>query len=161
MIDYQQLFHVGIRVHDIRAAMDEMGESLGVTWANLQFNEAQAIWTPEQGLRHVPLHFVYSAEGPQHIELLEGPPDTPWEAGDAPGVHHVGVWVDDVAAESERLIGMGWELLLAGAAPEDGYGSMTYLQPPNGTLVELVTSAARPRFDAWWAGGNLGYDIVP
>ena len=33
MIDYQRLFHVGVRVPDLGAAMDEIGHSMGVTWA--------------------------------------------------------------------------------------------------------------------------------
>ena len=33
MIDYQRIYHTGIRVPDLRAAMDELGPALGVTWA--------------------------------------------------------------------------------------------------------------------------------
>ena len=33
MINYQDLFHVGIRVPDLQTGMDELGESMGVTWA--------------------------------------------------------------------------------------------------------------------------------
>ena len=155
-IDWQRIYHTGIRVHDLDAAMDEMGETLGATWATVQHNPAQQIWTPEDGLRAVELTFVYSCEGPQHIELLQGVPGTPWHAGDQPGVHHVGIWVDDVAAETERCLANGWSIAAAGAAPEDGYGVYTYVVPPSGPIVELVWSAVEPRFEAWWAGGTLG-----
>ncbi|MEM9034974.1 MAG: VOC family protein [Actinomycetota bacterium] len=155
MIDYQRLFHTGIRVPDLDAAMDELGESLGITWAAAVSNPAQPVWTPEGGSTTLPLRFVYSAEGPQHIELLEGPAGTIWDGREHPGVHHQGVWVDDVGAETERLVSMGWEVAAAGLPPEDGYGSFSYVVPPNGTIIELVTAAALPRFEQWWAGGTL------
>ncbi len=56
--------------------MDEMGNDLGVTWARVQHNPSQGVWTPDRGLRMVALTFVYSCEGPQHAELLQGPEAT-------------------------------------------------------------------------------------
>lgn len=153
MIDYQQLYHTGIRVPDLDAAMAEMGETLGVTWADVRETDGQAVWTPESGQQHVPLRYVYSCEGPQHIELLEGAPGSIWDGSDDPGVHHVGVWVDDVAAETQRCLGHGWQLAASQAAPEDGYGVFTYVVPPSGPIVELVLAAIRPAFETWWAEG--------
>ncbi len=156
MIDYQRLFHTGIRVPDLEAAMDEIGESMGVTWATAVHNPAQGVWTPEVGQQSLDLKFTYSCEGPQHIELLEGPPGSVWDGREHPGVHHQGVWVDDVAAEAERCIANGWTCAASAKAPSEGFGSFAYLQPPSGIIVELVSAAALPRFDSWWAGGSLG-----
>lgn len=156
MIDFARQYHVGVRVGDIDAAMDEMGSTLGLSWASVQFNPAQTIWTPDAGLQTVPLSYVYSTEGPVHVELLEGPDGTVWHAGDAPGAHHVGVWVDDVAAETKACLDNGWALAAAGASPEDGYGVFTYVVPPSGLIVELVWSAVIGRFEQWWAGGTMG-----
>ena len=156
MIDWQRIYHTGIRVPDIDAAMAEMGEMLDVTWATVQHNAAQAVWTPEDGLRQVELQFVYSCEGPQHIELLQGQPGTLWHAGDSPGVHHVGLWVDDVAETTRRCLDAGWSIAAAGAAPDDGFGVFSYVVPPSGPIVELVWSAVEPRFRQWWDGGDLG-----
>lgn len=155
MIDYQRLFHTGIRVPDLGAAMNEMGEALGVRWASPQDNPRQQIWTRETGLQRTRLKFVYSCEGPQHIELLEGEPGTVWDGRDYPGVHHVGVWVDDVAAETQRCLDHGWSLVGAQAAPDDGLGVFTYVAPPSGPIVELVWSGLEPRFERWWSGGEL------
>ena len=63
--------------------------------------------------------------------------------------------VDDVGAETQRLLGQGWRLELAAAPPEHGYGRFSYLRSPNGVLVEPVSSSAKPRFEVWWAGGEL------
>jgi len=153
MIDYQRIFHTGIRVPDLDAAMSELDETLGVTWAEWREVDAMPVWTPAAGLHEVPLRYVYSCEGPQHIELLESAPGSPWHCGDTPGVHHVGVWVDDVAAEVEAALAKGWTVALAGAAPEDGYGSFAYVQPPNAMLVEVVNAAIEPMFEQWWADG--------
>lgn len=153
MIDYQRIFHTGIRVPDLDAAMTELGESLGVTWAESREVAEMPVWTPAQGMQAVPLRYVYSCEGPQHIELLESAPGSPWHCGDVPGVHHVGLWVDDVAAQVEAVLAKGWTVALAGTTPDEGYGSFAYVQPPNGMLVELVNDDILPMFEQWWAAG--------
>lgn len=152
MIDYQRLFHVGVCVADLEAAMDDLGTGTGVTWAEPRESDAMALWTPEHGLQELPLRFAYSAEGPQHIELLEGPPGSFWDGRQQPGAHHVGVWVDDLTAETSRLRDAGWTLVGANADPDEGgYGVFTYLRPPSGLIVELVDSATLPFFEQWWS----------
>lgn len=154
-VDYARCYHQGVRVPDLRDAMAELGPSLGVTWCEPQERE-QAVWLPGLGATTIPLKFTYSADGPQHIELLEGAPGSVWDGREQPGLHHVGVWSDDVAADTEAMLAAGWSLLLAQTAPEDGYGVFTYVQPPSGLLVEFVWSAVKPMFDRWFAGGPLG-----
>ena len=60
MIDFKEIFHIGIRVPNIHAAMKEMGESLNVTWAELVENPSQSLWTPDDGQQSIPLKFVLS-----------------------------------------------------------------------------------------------------
>jgi lactoylglutathione lyase len=149
------LFHIGIRVTDLSAAMDEVGRSHAVTWASVQ-DRTMDIWLPDVGPASFRLALTYSCEGPVHLELMEGWPGSPWDVrGGGAGVHHLGYWVDDVRVETERLLADGWTLELAAAPPEDGYGRFTYLRSPAGILVEPVTRSAKERFEAWWAGGDL------
>lgn len=156
MIDYQGIFHTGIRVPDLDAAMLELGAALDVTWAAPMSAPAQSAWTPEHGQQFLPLRFTYSCAGPQHIELLEGPPGSIWDGRERPGVHHVGVWVDDVAEATKRSIDAGWVCRLAQVSPDEGFGTYTYVEPPGSAmLVEYVSSAVRPRFERWWSGGSL------
>ena len=152
-IDYQRLYHTGIRVPNLEQAMEEMGPALGITWADARDNPRQDIWTPERGSFTLPLKFVYSCEGPQHVELLEGPAGSIWDGREDPGVHHIGVWVADVAAETEAVLAKGWTCAAAHKSPELGYGTFTYVVPPNGTIVELVNEAVLPHFEKWWADG--------
>jgi catechol 2,3-dioxygenase-like lactoylglutathione lyase family enzyme len=154
MIDFSRSYHVGVRVQNLQTAMLEMGADLSLTWCEVQVRK-QTCWTPETGLTTHDLRFTYSAEGPQHVELLQGAPGSVWHAGDHPGIHHVGIWVDDVAAETNEVLAKGWKLAAASKAPEDGYGSFTYVVPPSGLIVELVDAAVRPRFERWFAGGPL------
>jgi len=150
VIDYQQLFHSGVLVADLDCAMHELAPPLGVTWAAPREVD-QSVWSPEAGAATVPLRFTYSVAGPQHIELVEGPPGSVWAAGDAPGVHHVGVWVDDVQTETQQLVEVGWHLVAAHRSPDAGFGMFTYVAPPSGLIVELVASAIRPQFETWWS----------
>jgi hypothetical protein len=154
-VDYTRCYHQGIRVPNLELAMKELGDSLSVTWCEPQERE-QHVWTPAGGEQTIPLKFTYSAEGPQHIELLEGAPDSIWDGRTNPGIHHVGVWSDDVKGETEALVAQGWTLAMAQASPDKGYGAFTYVQPPSGLIVELVWSAIKPMFDRWFAGGPLG-----
>ena len=152
MVDYQRLFHIGVRVPDLEVAMDEIGAGMGVTWAEPRENLAQTLWTPGSGLQEIHLKYTYSAEGPQHIELLEGPPGTFWDGRESSGAHHVGVWADDVQAETDRLVSLGWTLVGAQRDPGEGagVGMFTYLQPPSGLIVELVDATVLPHFEQWW-----------
>jgi len=154
MITYQNCYHEGVRVPDLDAAMEELGASLGLTWCEPQQRE-QPVWLAGSGETTIPLRFTYSTEGPRHVELLEGAPDSIWDGRDAPGLHHIGLWSDDVRADTEALIAQGWTVLLGQRPPEDGYGAFTYVQPPSGLIVEFVTTAVRPMFERWFAGGPL------
>ena len=147
-------FHVGIRVVDLEAAMADLGPAFGVTWCQVQERD-QRVWSPEGGARTTPLRFTYSAEGPVHLELLQGQPGTIWGAGDGEGLHHAGVWSEDVRGESDGLVSEGWTMLAAQLPPEDGYGAMSYVASPSGFVLELVSTVVRPMFERWWAGGPL------
>ena len=156
-VDYSRCYHQGVRVPDLDAAMAELGPALGITWCEPQQRE-QPVWLPGEGPATLPLRFTYSAEGPQRVELLEGPPGSIWDGREQPGLHHVGLWSDDVGGETQRLIDAGWTLRIAQMSPEEGYGAFTYVQPPSGILVELVWSALEPMFQRWFDGGPLGTD---
>lgn len=151
---FRDLFHVGVLVPDIEAAMAEMARSHGVTWASVQ-DRPMNIWLPDQGEVTYQLALTYSCEGPVHIELMQGEEGSPWHTANHRGPHHFGVWVDDVGAETDRLVADGWTIELAAAPPDQRYGRFTYLRSPAGVLVEPLNRSSKPRFEAWWAGGDL------
>ena len=149
-----QLFHVGILVDDLESAMEEVGASTGVTWSSVR-DWPMDVWLPGQGYLTMEIALVFSNPGPVRLELIQGSPGTPVAPTEARGAHHLGYWVEDPRAETERLLAQGWTLEMAAAAPEDGYGRFTYVRSPAGLLVEPVGASSRERFEAWWAGGEL------
>lgn len=154
MIDYGLCYHQGVRVRDLAAAMAELGAALSLDWCDPQERQ-QSVWLPDVGATTVPLRFTYSAAGPQHVELLEGAAGSVWDGREHPGLHHVGLWSEDVARETAALIDAGWTLRMAQRDPGEGCGAFTYVQPPSGLLVELVSAGLRPMFERWFAGGPL------
>ena len=154
LFDVSRLYHHGIRVPDLDQAMEGLGASMGLTWCSVQ-SSVQSIWTPDQGVHDVPLRFTYSQQGPVHLEVLEGAPGSLWDGRVDPGLHHLGLWCDDVSATTQRAVATGWEIVMAQAAPDDGYGAFVYLRPASGTIVELVWSGLAPMFERWFAGGRL------
>ena len=151
-IDYQRLFHTGVRVANLDEAMAELGPTLDVVWAEVRDIPEMPLWTPA-GSTTASLRFTYSCEGPQHVELLEGSAGSIWHAGEEPGVHHVGLWTGDVAAESQDALAAGWTCAAAAMSPDDGFGPWAYLQPPSGMLVELVSTDLLAVFEPWWSAG--------
>ncbi len=158
LFDYQQIFHVGHLVADIDQAMTEIGDAAGLQWARVQHAPNRTVWTPQRGTEEVALTFVYSRSGPQHIELLCGEPGSLWDSASAVGVHHIGVWSDDVPTDADRFMSYGWTVDAAARPPEEGFGAFVYVTSPSGMIVELVASSARPRFAVWFDGGSLGND---
>ena len=153
-VDYTRCYHQGVRVSDLEQSMAELGATMSLDWCQPQERQ-QALWLPDVGTTSVDLRFTYSAGGPQHVELLQGASGSVWDGTERPGLHHVGLWSDDVAGETDGLVAAGWTLVLAGRDPAEGYGHFTYVQPPSGLLVELVSTHVRPMFERWFAGGPL------
>lgn len=152
---HQRLYHHGVRVADLDRAMADMGTELGLEWCSVQ-ESVQTIWTPDEGTQNVPLRFTYSLQGPIHLELLQGAPGSLWDGREEPGLHHIGLWCDDVRRATEQAVDRGWTVVMAQAPPEKGYGAFVYLRPPSGLIVELVWIGLQPMFERWFAGGSLG-----
>lgn len=150
MIDYQRIYHIGIRVADLKIAMSELTRGLGLSWCVPGHSAAQSIWTPQRGLEHVEVHFASSAgPGPQHIELLQGPAGSFWDGRDQPGAHHIGIWTDDLLGETRGLVDSGWAIAASELPPNDGLGRWTYFRAPgSGAIVELISSEIRPFYEA-------------
>lgn len=151
-----EAYHVGFVVADLDATMTEFEDLLGVRWASQQRRDF-TVRTPE-GPVQATFRFTYSTHtsGPALIELIEGPPGTPWDPGQgvAAAFHHVGFWADDLVGDSQRLDGSGAPLEATTGTGPDPVG-FAYHQPTHGPRVELVDAARRPTFQRWLAGGEF------
>ncbi|MFA7440131.1 MAG: VOC family protein [Sphingomonadaceae bacterium] len=149
MIDLQRFHHTGMAVADIDSAMELMGSTLGLRWIPVVHFDPLPFWTPEEGAHEVTVRATYSLGGPHHVELVQGS-GAFYDPARAPDARHIGVWVDDVRAEAERLIAGGWRVVAANASPEEGYGAIAYCAPPiPGMLIELISTALKPTIDGW------------
>ena len=149
-----QMFYTGLLVHDLDQAMDDIGRSHNVTWAAVR-DWPMDVWLPDQGYISMDIKLTFSQQGPVRLEIIQGSAGTPVDPAQGVGVHHVGYFVEDPAAETRRLLDEGGTLVMAAASPEDGYGRFSYVRTTSGLLVEPVALASRERFEAWWAGGEL------
>ena len=120
-------YHVTMVVDDVKAAMADMTRLFGLQWAPLQGD----------GL------FTYSLQGPPYLELLKRRDDTIF---DTAGLHHIGLWVDDVNAEAARLEAEGCE---AEFVHRDAQGNVL------GDIVLPKTYAGMKLF-ARWPDGSIG-----
>ena len=146
-------YHVGMVVHDLDAAKAELSALLGTRWAK-DTSPALVVRADGQELR-VRLRVALTIEGGPHIELLQQLGPGPWRA---PKVHHLGFFVDDVAATEAALVGgHGFVPLVEHVAEPGEEPRWCYLRNPNGLAFELVHRsmeqtiadrvAGRPPFD--------------
>jgi hypothetical protein len=148
------VFHTGMVVDDIAAAMRAMSDSLGVDFAE-----------PTHIVGRVELHgrvhevgrwVTYSRGNAHAIELIQ--PDVRDEVyfpkGGREVLHHVGIWVEDLAAASSRFEDLGFKLHMKGPAGSNA-PYFAFYQPASGAMyVELLAASRRPAIDRWRTGGG-------
>jgi hypothetical protein len=132
-------FHAGIVVSDLERAMRELSDALDVRWAEPVARQFEG----------APLRLVYSLDGPPYLELIEGPPGSPWEAPNGPRLDHLGFWSEDLAADRDRLAagGLGVE---AYVPPAGGVGFGYFRAPATGLRIELIDLSVRAESFARW-----------
>src|SRR6185437_7964891 len=124
------IWHIGIAVPDLEQGMSELGEVFGTGWRPVRIRKltlSDAVGRPHK----VECHVAFSLGGPFAVEVWQAIPGTPLDRPEGGGVHHIGYWVDDLAAEAKRLAALGYPAFAtAGGTPLLNRG-------PAGTLIEL------------------------
>jgi methylmalonyl-CoA/ethylmalonyl-CoA epimerase len=142
------MYHVGLVVPDVRAAMEQYSDTLGLTWASLRETKLKVV---VDGQRRVgELAVTYSLEGPPHLELIQERGGSVWGA-DGLNLTHIGFWAADLEAAKRRLEESG----LASAAYEhDGEGRLgrfSFHASGGGVWLELVRTTFQDDLDRWFA----------
>ena len=148
------LFKTGFLVTDLEGAMRDFGRWLGVAWTPVQ--QSKLVLETAAGREEVELRFAYSTGSPPYLELLEAQPRGYYAAPAGAHLHHVGRWVDDLAAASRTLAAAGLPLEAAGVdANGRSPAVFVFHRGPHGLRIELVDRAMQPGFESWLAGGTL------
>lgn len=142
------LYHVGLIVDDIDAAARRLTAVSGYEWTN-PVEYTLAITTTADGDYEVPFKFVYSLQAP-HLELVQRVPGTVWAGSPGAAAHHLGYWVDDIAATASALEGAGYH---QEARPSgDGLAKFAYYLDPAGVRIEIVDRALFPDWPGFLEG---------
>jgi hypothetical protein len=122
------LWHIAFAVPNLEQGMDEFGRAFDLEWRPV--HHAVARVTDERGVEHeATCHFTFSVGGPPAIEMWEAVPGTPLDAPGDTVLHHIGYWVDDLAAEGRRLEDQGWPCFMSAH-------SVAIHRGPGGILLE-------------------------
>ena len=152
MIRHEDIHHIAFVAADLQRGMEEVGEVYGVTWTTPRHLELQV--RDARGVRPLALSVVYSQQGPLFLEVLQAVPDSVWAATPGSQLHHIGVHVEDVEAEIERLEGLGQAVEAAGVGPDGRTGGWAYFQSPLALRVEIMDVQGREA-TARWARGEI------
>lgn len=139
--DAPTFYHVCFVVPDISAAMIELAEL-----ANVEWNEpAQAVL---EGWRYT---IVFSRRFP-FIELISGPPGSPWDAASGPRFDHLGWWSGSLDATACRWTAQGAQPRYDGRPV--GRSFAYFFAPTIGENIEAVDLERQSNFVSNWRSSN-------
>jgi catechol 2,3-dioxygenase-like lactoylglutathione lyase family enzyme len=146
--DKPELYHVGLVVPDIAAAVEQYRDLFGLRFASLRHTSLEVrvdgvIRTPE-------LIVSYTMDGPPYVELIEELSGRTW-AADALGLNHIGFWAKDLPAAAARLEASGLATRVRDNGPDDRPARFTYHPGLGGMWVELVAPQFARTLHEWFA----------
>ncbi|MEU0635364.1 VOC family protein [Streptomyces albidoflavus] len=92
-------YHVCFVVPDIDEAMEDLSRTVGAQWSGVL----------EDSLGDWDYRLAFSRGGPPYLELVQGPPGSPWDSSLGARCHHLGFWTESVEQSSARLSWEGFE----------------------------------------------------
>jgi len=138
-------YHAGIVVDDFDAARASLSARSGQVWTKPVETDVR-LQSPD-GERVVRIKVCFSASAP-HLELIESVPGTIWETSTS-GVHHLGYWSDDVAADCETLVASG--ATIETWSEVGGLRVFAYCKAADGPRIELVHRSFERVLQGWIA----------
>jgi hypothetical protein len=148
-----QLFHIGIVVENMPAALVELSSGLGLTWKGGS-PETREVWL-FGGKRTLEMRIAHSVQGSPHIEVIEAIPNTPWEPVKGLGVHHLCYWSDDAIQACRQLELRGFPRVLGRSGAGSGY-----FRSPSGVCIEVLPRSRCEDLTAWLNDGQPDHRVV-
>jgi hypothetical protein len=145
-------FHVGVVVEDFEAALAGLSSLFGYQWCGELGGPTQVRLPAGEALLN--FRCAYSRTSPR-LEIVARIPGTLWEPTAGSGIHHVGYWSDDVAADSAELERRGY-LAEATRIGPDGVPFFAFYRSATGFRVELVSRIAQPGLERSWSAPTEG-----
>ena len=145
MITFDDIYHVGIIVPDMEAAMEELGRRFGCGWRDP--STATVRVRDEGGDRILTPRVTFCDQStPIALELIEALPGTLWDVGESSQLHHFGLYVESVQAAIDEL-GPGMTLEMAGLDRDGMLAGFCYVNDGLGVRMELVARGGLPPLD--------------
>jgi hypothetical protein len=131
----EDLYHTGIVVPDIDAAMARLSALAGYRWITpltytLPFRSAT-------GTRELTATCVYSVQSP-HVELIKEVPGSPWIAAPGNAIHHLGYFTDNLADTARMLESNGFTFEATVDLSGSDLALFAYFIDASGTRIEIV-----------------------
>lgn len=136
-----RLFHTGLVVEDLDAAMAGFTASLGLTWKGGWPATHKMVFDGVEC--EVELRIAFSLQGPPYVELIQAKEGTIWSP-DVCGLHHLCYWSPEPLAAADLLQQHGYRRL--SGLPESGGG---YFLSPYGVRVEILVPEYYQRLLSW------------
>ncbi|MBU6533266.1 VOC family protein [Streptomyces sp. A108] len=122
--------------------MRDLTESVNAQWSGVL----------EDSLGEWDYLLAFTRGGPPYVELVQGPPGSPWDSSLGARCHHLGYWTEDVDRSSARLSGAGFEQEFSACPLGRPYAY--HKVPSLGVDVELMDISRQQRFVASWDPGT-------
>jgi hypothetical protein len=141
-----ELYHVGIVVPDVEAAMTHFTELVGVEWGPVVATEAFDVRDADGRDLTLPNKLCYST-APPYLELVEELPGSVWVCNEHSNLHHIGYWTDALPADSEAFAATQCPLQICGREGAQAPVQFAYHRDPLGVRFELVDAALKPMME--------------
>jgi hypothetical protein len=140
----EDLYHTGVVVPDLEAAMARLSAVTGVAWTRVL--EGTMTIRLASGDRSMDLRYAYTLDAP-YVEFVQAVPGTPWEPSASGAAHHVGYFCDDLAATSAALAERGFAREACGVV-DDEIAVFAFHRDTSGVRLEILERARIPDFPA-------------
>lgn len=134
-----KFLHFGFAVHDIEKTMAAYRDLFGIRWDPVVEHSSAVLIDGERHGSRVKVTHGYTSDGAEieMVQAIEGRTTDEVVLGPREGISHIALEVEDLAAEKERLLGLGMKIINEGQAPRANWLFVAD-DRLGGALVQLV-----------------------